>query len=171
MLTAMIAPRRALEIGTYAGYSALCIAEGLPDDAARLHTIEIDDEMEPFIRRQLAQTPLGERVELHIGDAAEVLERLGDEPFDMAYIDGNKRTYLETYEQVLGVLRPGGFIIADNTLWSGKVVDTAPGERTDAQTAGIMRFNDFVVADARVEAVMVPVRDGLTLVRKREARG
>lgn len=165
MLTSMIRPRRALEIGTYAGYSALCIAEGLPDDGARLHTIEIDDEMEPFIRRQLARTPLGRRVELHIGDAAEVLPEISDEPFDMAYIDGNKRTYLQTYEQVLAVMRPGSFIIADNTLWSGKVLEAAGAGHTDAQTRGIMEFNDFVAHDSRVSAVMLPLRDGLTLLR------
>jgi len=168
MLTAMIRPHRALEIGTYAGYSALCIAEGLPDDDAHLHTIEIDDEMEPFIRRQLAATPLGKRVELHIGDASEVLPTLGPEPFDMAYIDGNKRTYLTTYEEVLPLVRPGGFIIADNTLWSGKVVE-ADREHTDAQTRGIMEFNDFVARDERVSVVMVPLRDGLTLIRKKGA--
>ena len=167
MLTAMIRPRRALEIGTYAGYSALCIAEGLPDDA-RLHTIEIDDEMEPFIRRQLAATPLGKLVELHIGDASEVLPTLGPEPFDMAYIDGNKRTYLTTYEEVLPLVRPGGFIIADNTLWSGKVVE-ADREHTDAQTRGIMEFNDFVARDERVHTVILPLRDGLTLIRKKGA--
>ena len=164
MLTAMVSPRRVLEIGTYAGYSALCIAEGLPDDEARVHTIEIDDEMEPFIRRQLSSTPFGRRVELYIGDEASLLPELGREPFDMAYIDGNKRTYLDTFRRVAQVVRPGGFIIADNTLWSGKVLDADPAH-TDAQTAGIMEFNAAVAADPRLEVVMLPLRDGLTMIR------
>lgn len=167
LLTAVTRPRNILELGTFTGYSALSIAEGMPP-GAQLHTIEIDDEMEPFIRRQLAATPLGKRVELHIGDASEVLPTLGPEPFDMAYIDGNKRTYLATYEEVLPLVRPGGFIIADNTLWSGKVVD-ADREHTDAQTRGIMEFNDFVARDERVHTVILPLRDGLTLIRKKGA--
>ncbi len=176
MLTAMIAPRRALEIGTYAGYSALCIAEGLPDDEATLDTIEIDDEMEDFIRAQLSESPYGHRVRLHIGDASEVLPCVASapsfRPYDMAYIDANKRTYLQTYEQVLPLLRPGGFIIADNTLWDGKVLPTdTPTDNPahhlhDPQTAGIIAFNDFVAADPRVTAVMLPLRDGLTLLCK-----
>lgn len=166
MLTSMISPLRALEIGTYAGYSALCIAEGLPP-GGHLDTVEIDDEMEDFIRHEFAQSPYGERIMLHIGDAGDVLPQLafatGFQPYDMAYIDANKRIYLETYEQVLPLLRPGGFLLADNTLWDGKVLD---GESRDAQTRGLMAFNDFVVSDPRVSVVMLPLRDGLTLIRK-----
>lgn len=168
MLTAMIRPQRALEIGTYAGYSALCIAEGLPDDSARLDTVEIDDEMERFIRDRFAESAFGSRIRLHIGDAREVLPRLASEPgflpYDMAYLDANKRTYRETYEAVLPIVRPGGFILADNTLWGDKVIG-APS-RTDAQTAGIVAFNDFVARDPRVQTVMLPLRDGLTLIQK-----
>lgn len=164
MLSAMVAPRRVLEIGTFAGYSALCLAEGMPDDDCRLHTIEIDDEMETFIRENLASSPYGGRVVLHIGDAADILPGLVAEgPFDMAFIDGNKRTYKETFAQVLPLMRPGGFILVDNTLWSGKVV--AEPAANDAQTRGILEFNDAVVADPRLETVMLPLRDGLTLVR------
>lgn len=164
MLTSMIAPRRALEIGAYAGYSALCIAEGLPPDG-RLDTIEIDDEMEPFILSNFAQSPYGEKITLHIGDVAEVLPRLGGQPFDMVYMDANKRTYWETFELILPMVRPGGFILADNTLWDGKVLD--PIANHDAQTRGICEFNDRLAADPRVSRVILPLRDGLTLVRVR----
>lgn len=164
MLSAMIAPRKVLEIGTFAGYSALCLAEGMPDDDCRLHTIEIDDEMESFIRENLSSSPYGSRVTLHIGDAADILPRLAAEaPFDLAFIDGNKRTYRETFYQVLPLIRPGGFILADNTLWSGKVVAEPPA--SDPQTLGILDFNDAVAADPRLETVILPLRDGLTLVR------
>ena len=161
MLTAMIAPQRALEIGTYAGYSALCIAEGLPE-GGRLDTVEIDDEMERFIRRQLDGSPYGSRVTLHIGDIAEVLPSLSW-PYDMVYMDANKRTYLETFRHVLPLVRPGGFVLDDNTLWDGKVTDTAANH--DAQTRGIAEFNDAIAADPRLEKVILPVRDGLTLIR------
>lgn len=161
MLTAMISPRNALEIGTYSGYSALCIAEGLPD-GGHLDTVEIDDEMEEFIRNRLSESPFGHLVTLHIGDAAEVSPRLGKR-FDMAYMDANKRTYCETYEMLLPMMNPGGFILADNTLWDGKV--TAPEANHDPQTLGICRFNDLVAADPRVNRVILPLRDGLTLIR------
>ncbi|MDE5978515.1 MAG: O-methyltransferase [Muribaculaceae bacterium] len=161
MLTAMIAPRNALELGTYAGYSALCIAEGLPE-GGHLDTVEIDDEMEEFIRARLSESSYGEKVSLHIGDSALVLPTLG-KLYDMVYMDANKRTYCETYEAVLPMVRPGGFILADNTLWDGKVTD--PSANHDPQTLGICRFNDLVAADPRVNRVMLPLRDGLTLIR------
>lgn len=166
MLAAMIAPRKALEIGTFAGYSALCLAEGMPDDDCRLHTIEIDDEMETFIRSNLDASPYGSRVILHIGPENEILPRLADQaPFDMAFIDGNKRTYRQTFERVLPLMRPGAFILADNTLWSGKVVE--PAAPNDDQTRGIIDFNDFVANHPALETVILPLRDGLTLIRVR----
>lgn len=161
MLTSMIAPRNALEIGTYAGYSALCIAESLLP-GGRLDTVEIDDEMEDFIRERFAASPYGDRITLHIGDSREIVPRLG-RVYDMVYMDADKRTYCETYEMVLPMVRPGGFIIADNTLWDGKVVDT--DKNHDPQTLGICRFNDHVATDPRVSRVMLPLRDGLTLIR------
>ncbi len=166
MLTAMISPRNALEIGTYAGYSALCIAEGLPE-GGHLDTIEIDDEMEDFIRARLSESQYGKRVTLHIGDAAEVLPALGKQ-YDMAYMDANKRTYCETYEMLLPMMRPGGFILADNTLWDGKVTD--PQDHHDPQTLGISLFNDMIAADPRVNRVILPLRDGLTLIRVKSER-
>lgn len=164
MLTRMIAPRNALELGTYTGYSALCLAEGLADDDCHVHTVEIDDEMEELIRSNFARSPYGHRITLHIGDAIELLPKI-QERFDLVLIDANKRDYVEYYELTLPLVRPGGFIIADNTLWSGKVADIEG--KIDAQTAGILRFNDHVAADSRVEKVIIPIRDGLTIIRKK----
>ncbi|MDE7473987.1 MAG: O-methyltransferase [Muribaculaceae bacterium] len=164
MLTGMIAPRHVLELGTYAGYSALSIAEALAPDA-HLHTIEIDDEMEDFILQRFAQSPAGSRITLHIGDACDILPQLGDIVWDMVFIDANKRCYCEYYEMILPHVRPGGYILADNTLWDGKVTD--PEHNYDAQTRGIMDFNDLVASDNRVEKVILPLRDGLTIIRKK----
>ena len=163
MLTCMIRPRRVLELGTFSGYSALCLAEGLPDDECRVDTIEINDEQEDFIREHLALSPYGKRVTLHIGDARDIVPQL-DARFDLVFIDANKRQYVEYYDLVMDYLNDGGFIIADNTLWAGKVVD--PKAQREAQTRGIMAFNDHVKADPRVEVVIISVRDGLTLIRK-----
>lgn len=165
MLVSMINPVNVLELGTYSGYSALCLAEGLLRDDACLHTIEIEDELEDFIAEHLAQSPYGKRVHLHIGDAAKVLDQL-DMTFDLAFVDANKRDYVQYYELVKPRINPGGYIIADNTLWDGKVVDW--GKHLDAQTAGILAFNDRVAADPDVEVVIVPVRDGLTIIRKKD---
>jgi predicted O-methyltransferase YrrM len=161
MLTAMIAPKRVLEIGTYAGYSALCMAEALTGDAC-IDTVEIDDEMEDFIRGRFAASEHGHRITLHIGDIAQVAATLTP-GYDMAFVDGNKRTYIETFELVKSLMRPGGFVLADNTLWDGKVVN--PTENHDPQTRGICAFNDYVAADPTLEKVILPLRDGLTLIR------
>lgn len=163
MLVRMIRPRLVLELGTYSAYSALCMAEGLPDDSCRIHTIEIDDELEDFIREHLAASPVGHRVTLHMGDAAAIVPALSA-TFDLVYIDANKRHYVEYYDLVMPHLRPGGFIIADNTLWDGKVADGL--EHHDPQTQGILAFNDHVARDPRVEKVIIPLRDGLTLIHK-----
>lgn len=161
MLTSMISPRNALELGTYAGYSALCIAEGLPPDG-HLDTVEIDDEMEDFIRRRLDSSEFGSMVTLHIGDAAGIVPAL-NKRFDMVYMDANKRTYCDTYRMILPLVNHGGFILADNTLWDGKVTDISSNH--DPQTRGICEFNDMVAADPRVSRVILPLRDGLTLIR------
>lgn len=163
MFTAMISPRRILELGTYTGYSALCMAEGMPDDA-ELHTVEIDDEMEDELLARFAESTAADRIHLHIGDAEEIVPQLGG-MWDMVFIDANKRRYPEYYEMILPCVNPGGYIIADNTLWDGKVVESpAP---TDPQSKGIMRFNDMVAKDARVETAIVAIRDGLTILRKK----
>ena len=161
MLVQMVRPRCALEIGTYSGYSALCIAEGLPQ-GAMLHTFEINDEQEEFTRPWLEGSPYGDRICLHIGDALQEVPRLGL-TFDFAFVDGDKRRYAEYYEMVLSCLSSGGYMIVDNTLWDGHVLET---DTHDAQTRGIQAFNDWVAADHRVEKVILPLRDGLTIIRK-----
>lgn len=162
MLVSMIKPRRVLEIGAFVGYSALCIAEGIPADG-EMHTIEINDELEDFIREALDASPFGRKVTLHIGDAVDLIPAIGGE-WDLVFIDGNKRQYVDYYEMVMPSLRQGGYILADNTLWDGKVAD--PGSYHDVQTRGVARFNDRVASDPRVQRVIVPLRDGLTIIRK-----
>ena len=162
MLVQMIRPKRILEVGTFSGYSALCMAEGL-EEGGKVYTFEINDEQEDFTRPWIEGSPVADKVEFIIGDAIKEAPKLGLE-FDMAFIDGDKRTYVETYEMVLGILRPGGFILADNTLWDGHVTD--PAYDRDHQTLGIRRFNDHIAQDNRVEQVILPLRDGLTLIRK-----
>lgn len=162
MLVRMIRPQNILEVGTFSGYSAICMAEGL-EPGGRLYTFEINDEQEDFTRPWIEGSAVADRIEFVIGDAIELAPKLGV-TFDMAFIDGDKRTYVETYEMALGVLRPGGFILADNTLWDGHVTD--PAYDRDPQTRGIRRFNDHVAGDERVERVILPLRDGLTLIRK-----
>ena len=162
MLVQMIRPQRILEVGTFSGYSALCMAEGL-SDGGKVYTFEINDEQEDFTRPWIEGSPVAEKVEFIIGDAITEAPKLGIE-FDMAFIDGDKRTYVETYEMVLNILKPGGFILADNTLWDGHVTD--PAYDRDHQTQGIRCFNDHIAQDPRVEQVILPLRDGLTLIRK-----
>ena len=163
MLVQMIRPQRILEVGTVSGYSALCMAEGL-SDGGKVYTFEINDEQEDFTRPWIEGSPVADKVKFIIGDAITEAPKLGIE-FDMAFIDGDKRTYVETYEMVLNILKPGGFILADNTLWDGHVTD--PAYDRDHQTQGIRRFNDHIAQDARVEQVILPLRDGLTLIRKK----
>ena len=164
MFVRMINPHNILELGTFTGYSALCLAEGLIAPDGELHTIEIDDELEDFIRNHFEASPFAERINLHIGDAREILPSLG-KTFDLVFMDANKREYCEYYELVFPMLSPGGFIIADNTLWDGKVVDW--GKKLDAQTEGILKFNDYIAQDERVEKVIIPLRDGLTIIYKK----
>lgn len=163
MLVSMIDPHDVLELGTFSGYSALCIAEALRGDAT-IHTVEADDELEDFIRESIASAPCGDRIQLHIGDALTFARGCTPESFDLIFMDADKRQYADYYEACLPLLRPGGYIIADNTLWDGHVVE--PDHFNDRQTAGIRLFNDIVAADSRVEKVIIPLRDGLTLIRK-----
>ena len=163
MLVEMIRPKTILEVGTFSGYSAISMAEGLPD-GGRLYTFEINDEMEDFTRPWIEGSAVADKITFIIGDALAEAPRLGIQ-FDMAFIDGDKRTYRETYEMVMGILKPGGFILADNTLWDGHVVDQAYDH--DRQTQGISDFNDYIARDDRVEQVILPLRDGLTLIRKK----
>ena len=165
MLVSMIRPKNILEVGTFSGYSAICMAEGLDEGGGKVWTFEINDEMEDFTRPWIENSPVADKIDFRIGDANIEAPKLGI-TFDLAFVDGDKRTYVETYEMVLRLLRPGGYIIADNTLWDGHVTD--PAYDHDHQTQGIRRFNDHVAADNRVEQVIVPLRDGLTLIRKKD---
>lgn len=163
LLVRMIRPERVLEIGTFTGYSALCIAAGLGPDAM-LDTIEIDDELEAFARSFFERSPHGAKIRLHIGAALEIVPRLG-EVYQMAFIDGDKREYPDYLAMLLdgGVIASGGYILADNVLWDGKVV--APPAKGDAQSAAIREFNRMVVEDPRLENLILPLRDGINLIR------
>lgn len=162
MLTRMVSPRRILELGAFSGYSTLCFADGMPDDA-KIHTVEIDDEAAAALRRTFDSHPRKADIRLHTGDALAVVPALGEE-WDMVYIDANKRQYADYYRMVKPLVRPGGYILADNTLWSDHVLDPS---RHDPQTVGIREFNDLVARDDEVEKVMLPLYDGLTIIRKK----
>lgn len=166
MLVRMIRPQTVLEIGTYSGYSALCMAEGLPEGGV-VHTFEINDEQEVFTRPWIEGSAYADRIRMHTGDALEMVPEMGL-TFDMAYIDGDKRKYADYYRMVMERLTEGGYIVADNTLWDGHVTEEYPSP-SDLQTAGIREFNDLVAADKRVEKVILPLRDGLTVIRKKTA--
>lgn len=172
MLSQMIQPKRILELGTFTGYSALCLAEGLTEDG-RLITIEHNDEMEDSIRRNLALSPLGKKIELMIGDAKEAMRRLGErreakgvEVFDLVFIDADKKEYCDYLDLVLPLMRAGGWILADNTLWDGHIIEAAYDK--DKQTVALRAFNDKVMQDERLEKVILPLRDGLTIIRVKE---
>ncbi|MCM1033211.1 MAG: O-methyltransferase [Odoribacter sp.] len=162
MLTSMIKPLHILELGTFSGYSTLCFAEGMPS-GAEIHTVEIDDEAAPELEELFAASPRGNDIHLHIGDALAVVPKISDVPWDMVYIDANKRQYVDYYLMIKPLMANGGYILADNTLWSGKVLD--PVANHDAQTRGVDDFNRLVATDTDVEKVMIPLRDGLTLIR------
>jgi predicted O-methyltransferase YrrM len=159
-LSRMIQPVAILEIGTYTGYSALCLAKGLKP-GGKLHTIEINDELQPVIDKYIRQAGLQDTIILHTGDARKIIPSL-NETFDLVFIDGDKEQYLDYYYEVFGHIRNGGYIFADNVLWNGKVI--APSK--DKETNGIIEFNAFVKNDDRVEKLMLPLRDGLMLIRK-----
>lgn len=173
LLVLMLKPQRILEVGTFSGYSALCMAEGLKQvhlsrgaEGVRpmLYTYEINDEMEDFTRPWIEGSDVADYIDFRIGDAIAEAPRLGL-AFDMAFLDGDKRTYVEAYETLLPLINSGGAILADNTLWDGHVVD--PAYDHDHQTVSIRQFNDHVAADPRVETVILPERDGMTLIVKR----
>ena len=163
MICRMLKPRRVLEIGTYSGYSALSMASGM-DEGTRIISYEVNDEQEVFTRPWLDGSPYPADVEMRIGDARELLKDEGDE-FDLVFIDGNKRDYIEYYELAMRLLRKGGFILADNTLWDGHVAD--PNYKGDAQTKGIRDFNEYVQSDERVENIILALRDGISIIYKK----
>lgn len=163
MISKMVQPEIILEIGTYTGYSALCLAEGLPKNGI-LHTIDINDELENFILRFFNKSKYKNQLKLHIGNALDIIPRLPDH-IDLVFIDADKRIYLDYYQLLIDKVKPGGIILADNVLWSNKVVE--PLAQNDEYTKGILAFNDFVQNDSRVENVILPVRDGIMMLRKR----
>ena len=166
MIVQMSGARDILELGTFTGYSAICLAGALPQDG-HLDTLELNDELEDLILEGFEKAGLEDRISLHIGDCKETILKLKEEGkmYDMVYMDANKREYCEYYELVFDMIRPGGLILADNVLWDGKVCQSPMPQ--DKQTLGIARFNDMVSADPRVESVIIPLRDGLNLIRKR----
>jgi len=164
MLSKMIQAERILEIGTFTGYSAICLAKGLKKDG-KLLTIEIDDELEHFAAKYFKKAGLENRIEQKIGSALEIIPTL-DESFDLVFLDADKREYIRYFELVFDKVKKGGYIFADNTLWSGKVLK-APAH-DDTHTKGIIDFNSFIKNDKRVEKVILPLRDGMTLVRKKQ---
>lgn len=165
MFSQMIRPHRILELGTFTAYSTLCLAEGLADDGT-LVTLEHNDELEDMILRNLALSPLGEKVQLVIGDAMEWLAaQSSDWLYDLVFIDADKREYSAYLDAVLPLVRPGGWILADNTLWDGHIIEEAYDK--DKQTLALRAFNDKVAQDERLDKVILPLRDGLTIIRKK----
>lgn len=166
MLVQLSGASRILELGTFTGYSAICLASAMPE-GGHLDTLEINDELEDLILEGFDRAGLADMIDLHIGDCKETLRRFREEgrEYDLVYMDANKREYPEYYELIFDMVRPGGLILADNVLWDGKVCqDPLP---QDKQTLGIARFNDMVAEDRRVESVILPLRDGLNLIRKK----
>lgn len=163
MFVEMICPKNILEIGTFTGYSAICMAEGLKDGGL-LYTFEINDEQEDFTRPWIDKSTVADKIKFIIGDAMQLVPKM-DITFDMVFIDGDKRKYTEYFDMVIKQTREGGFILADNTLWDGHVIDHAYDR--DQQTIGIRAFNDMIASDNRVEKVILPIRDGLTIIRKK----
>lgn len=164
MISAMVKPRYILELGAYTGYSAMALAEGMPV-GAQLHTLEVDDEMEDMLLSNFATSPRANDIHLHIGDALRTIDTLPYK-WDLVFIDANKRHYVEYLDALLPHMAEGGFILADNTLWGGKLIDES-ADTSDPQSRGIIAFNDYVANHPRLHTVMLPLRDGLTLMQLR----
>jgi predicted O-methyltransferase YrrM len=162
MISCMVRPKSILEIGTFTGYSALCLAQGLAV-GGYLHTIEIDDELETIAQKYFLKSGMGDRIIQHIGDAREIIPTIGKQ-FDLVFIDADKREYPDYYRLVFDFIPVGGFLLADNILWNGKVVEAEAAE--EEQTRGILDFNNLIQRDTRVRNVILPVRDGIMLVQK-----
>lgn len=162
LISHMINPGRILEIGTFTGYSAICLAEGLPENGI-LHTIEINPESEEIILKYFAEAGLQKKIKLHIGDAVDIIPTI-EERFDLVFIDADKENYLDYYNLVFDKVKNGGFILADNVLWGGKVLNETTS--SDPETTGIKRFNEFIKNDNRVEKLLLPLRDGIMIIRK-----
>jgi predicted O-methyltransferase YrrM len=163
MISSMIKPQAVLEIGTFTGYSAICFAKGLAPEG-HIHTIEINDEIVHIPEKYFTRAGISDKVTIHIGDALEIIPTL-NVMFDLVFIDGDKSQYLDYYHIVFDKVKPGGYILADNILWNGKVVESV--EPGDYSTKGILEFNNYIKNDKRVEKTILPVRDGTLLIRKK----
>jgi len=163
MLSKMIRPKTILELGTFTGYSAICLATGL-QEGGKLITIEVDDELELLAAKYFKKAGIDEKIEQRIGSATDIIPTL-NESFDLVFIDADKREYVEYYKLLIDKMKSGSYLIADNTLWSGKVLESP--DRKDLQSKGILEFNDLVKSDVRVEKVILPLRDGMTIIRKK----
>ncbi len=165
-ISRMISPNDILEIGAFTGYSAICLGRGLKE-GGKLDSLELNDELEDLILQAHEKAGLSDKITLHIGDAKETIKKLKEEGrmYDLVFIDANKREYTAYYELVFDMVRPGGYILADNVLWDGKVYQENVPQ--DAQTQGICKFNQLVKEDPRVENVIIPLRDGMNLIRKK----
>ncbi len=164
MFSKMIRPHEILEIGTYTGYSALCLAEGLADGGV-LHTIDINEELEDMVKRYIHEAGMQENIKFHVGNALEIIPQLNSY-FDLVFIDADKENYSNYYDMVIERMKPGAYIIADNVLWSGKVLDEKEIAHDD-ETRALHEFNEKIQNDSRVENILVPIRDGLMVIRKR----
>ncbi len=162
-ISKMIQPKTILELGTYTGYSAICMAKGLSPNGV-LHTIEINDELESIIRKYIKKVDFESKIKLHIGDALTIIPSMEME-FDLVFIDADKRLYSQYYDLVIDKLKPGGFIIADNVLWGEKVIEAI--QQNDLYTKGIVDFNNKIIKDNRVENFILPLRDGISIIRKK----
>lgn len=163
LMSHLIKPKRILEIGTYTGYSAICMAEGLAQDG-KLHTIDINEELETMVQQYIEKAGLSAKIEMHVGNAMEIIPEL-NETWDMVFIDADKENYLNYFNLIIDKVRAGGLIIADNVLWSGKILQVAAPN--DEETKALQTFNEAVSADNRVESQLLPIRDGLMLLRKK----
>lgn len=163
MIARMIQPQQILEVGTFTGYSALCFAEALPENGC-VDTIEMDDELEDFIRDNFRNSPYENKINLYIGDALEIIPSL-EKMYDLVFLDAEKSQYTRYYDAVFPKVKNGGYILADNTIWDGKVTENVLSN--DLKTREIIRFNDLIKAESRVEKVILPLRDGLTIIRKK----
>jgi caffeoyl-CoA O-methyltransferase len=162
MICTMVNPLQVLEIGTFTGYSALCLAEGVKE-GGMVHTIDINEELLPMVMRYIKEAGMENKIKTYTGNALDIIPTL-NYTFDLVFIDADKENYVKYYELAIHKLRPGGFIVADNVLWSGKV--TEPAHKADEETRALMAYNDMITRDHRVENVLVPIRDGLMVARK-----
>ena len=163
MISKLVNPNNILEIGTYTGYSALCLAEGIQADG-ELHTIDINEELYDFQRKYFDKSPYGNQIHQHLGNALEIIPKL-NKTFDLVFIDADKANYPNYFEMIMDKLNPGGIILSDNVLWSGKV--TEPVKADDIDTKALIEYNTLLKEDTRVETVILPIRDGLTISRKK----